>query len=339
MHPILADYDSSLCLFHSGSSGISNTDYNNEIQQNEHFVIDDNMIDYSRLMEEVEFLCRFLTNQTTLVVQGSYPNRHYDILAHMFPQLTIELWDENNLPSDTVTVNTDNLTETRAHDLYFKKNVLFICYLDVKTNFVQFEKMKSYQTALLRAIQPSQCSLTFALPETGNHIYYRGFLSPSVLTPRYATHLDKVCRCIPILDDKTYVLCTYSAEWYEIICNYWNTIAKKGKLLRNSINRTSQFRYKGEHTFCGIEICRVLDILYKYLEYTGEDIEHKAFEKVLKMVTYIDNTLAYSLSSHSARYATEIIEEETEYSKLAIPLTLGQAHEMLFFEDIGPLVL
>lgn len=324
MEFLLADYEAIFSYFHESSNAVSNADYRDLIPlQTEPLKKDLNRQEWSRLIEEIEFLTKHwnpeeLTNPL-LLVQGAYPGNHYKILSTMFPALEIELWGTQTMfETKRIKIVNENLLETQCND-YQRRDVIFICYLDLPEEASRYEdkyqgfwlNQMTYQTGLLRALKPKLASLSFSLPVSVDGIYYRGYLTPSCLSSPEDDYEDRICRLIPVLDQDKFVRCSYSVDWFEQVLNYWNLAAKKGRLLRNPLNKTSYIVTNSGTLYFGIEICRLIDILHGYLVFC-EQIDAQATEtiildQILSLIQAITNqfydlNIEFSLENYSNRY-------------------------------------
>jgi hypothetical protein len=337
-----AKYQSVLSYFHATSPGVSNGDYRERLPlETKPLERNYNRIEYSRLFEEIEFLSRHWDPEEVeaplLVVQGAYPNTHYRILTQLFPTLSVELWGTLNITTmeaarnwERIQVYTEDLTVQTCLDKYGDKKVFFVSYcnfidLDTTKPFVDlWNEEMNQQTLLAKSFQTIQNSLSFVLPDVEQEVlaYYRGYINPVCLSPAESSLEDRVCRCIPIKEDTKLVQCNYSISWFEQVLNYWNMAAKKGRLLHNSLNGSVRIFYTGGYIYMGVEMCRVVDILSNYLEFSNQ-IEPEStgttkLEKAISLLKAIDVAferlgVEYSLAKHSERYKPETpLPEESE---------------------------
>lgn len=349
MELFLADYDPLWTLFNDQSLALAQEDYDRLISPGEDSRVEEmQRLEYARLFTEIEFLVRHWDPvkipNPTLVVQGSFPNSHYLLLSQLFPELSLELWDFRNLQThllvqnnQRIEIHNQDLDENLALELYRdREQILFCSYLNidlVSTREVNFEKFwneqHAYQANLLRAIKPRLSNLTFAVPFPNkegpeNYQYFRGFITPPFLSTKLYDNQERMCRCVPILENENLVRCNYSASWFAQTLNYWNLAAKQGKLLRNSFTRASYIDTNKGFLYCGLEICRILDTLGNYLRFAGISGDLSSalvLEKVLSLLDHFDSVLGemkvnYSLQQYSYRYRPQTKEQSLNLTPL-----------------------
>jgi hypothetical protein len=334
------EYESLLSFLHASSPRVSDENYRRLVPSLT-TAFDPNLEDYSRLIQEVEFLVRFWdpseTARPVMVVEGAYPLSHYSVLTDLFPELKLDLYTENAattpqdlIQNENVTVYPYSLTENDALGNYRNKDVFFVCYVSPSETTVDD---LARQTNLVRAINSKYNNLTFRVPVDA-YSYYKGYVQPRVFGTPDRSVWDGFVRLVPISDQGSLVRCTYSLDWFEGTTNYWNSVAKTGNLLISPFTRTSQLQTKNGTAFCGVEVCRVLSVLADYLEFSGMDTPSRDSLSVL--VDFIEAKVGYSLAKHSERFQTEtssVFEEEQRLRTLQFPTAFEQARSLLELTD------
>lgn len=135
-----------------------------------------------------------------------------------------------------------------------------------------------------------------------------------------------------MVTEKKRIVTNYSYEWLEKTLNYWNLSAKRGRIMSNSVDESSVIEVEDKTYYCGIEICRILVILKRYLDFNLRESE---LADILSLVSIIELSLkekdvVYSLADHSARYVEAVQTlDQPNLESASLPLTLQKAKMLL----------
>lgn len=354
MNIALGTYDHQLSFFTDNSKGISREDYEGFLDAEVFEDVDrPSRVEYSFLLEEIEFLCLAWNplehpNPILLINNCGSCNRILT-LSKLFPTLEIHAWGYGGSvlsKVQNVVVHTQFLTESESLSFYSptaKRKILFVNCLD----FASFNTDESYsaqfwndyqnaQQALLENMKPVASLLSVGIPVFGEQGYpnqarlIKSFIRPKCLSSFYNDLNDKTLRFM--VTEKKRIVTNYSYEWLEKTLNYWNLSAKRGRIMSNSVDESSVIEVEDKTYYCGIEICRILVILKRYLDFNLRESE---LADILSLVSIIELSLkekdvVYSLADHSARYVEAVQTlDQPNLESASLPLTLQKAKMLL----------
>lgn len=354
MNIALGTYDHQLSFFTDNSKGLSREDYEGFLDSETFEDVDrHSRVEYSFLLEEIEFLCLTWNPMEhpnpILVINNCGQCDRILTLSKLFPTLEIHAWGYGGSvlsKVQNVVVHTQAITESESLSFYSptaKRKILFVNNLD----FSSFDTDESYslefwndfqnaQQALLENMKPVASLLSVGIPIFVGQDYpnqarlIKSFVRPKCLSSYYSDLSDKTLRFMVI--EKKRTVTNYSYEWMEKTLNYWNLSAKRGRIMSNSVDESSVIEVEDKTYYCGIEMCRILVILKRYLDFNRRESEMK---DILGLVTIIESSLkekdvVYSLAEHTARYAEAIQTlDQPNLDAASLPLTLQKAKMLL----------